>query len=206
MKIQKKYQGAIPLNRIANEHNDNKLNTYSTEYINNKLNDVDSSLANCVTEEQLNNYPTKEDVSRSHIMIGFPNQASSWTDDNVWVTVGFGKVHEISGTKLSSSGTGVVVGSNVKKVRILGQLAFYQCPEDQYSFLGIKINDTMKIKTIQQLGLWRTVTIETTASVKEGDVITLAVYKDADGARFDMNDFVSFTSAPCNFLLVETIE
>ena len=206
MKIQKKYQGAIPLNRIANEYNDNKLNTYSTEYINNKLNDVNSSLADCVTEEQLNNYPTKEDVGRSHIMIGFPNQSSSWTDDNVWVTVGFGKVHEISGTKLSSSGAGVIVGSNVKKVRILGQLAFYQCPEDQYSFLGIKVNDTMKTKTIQQLGLWRTVTIETTASVKEGDIITLAVYKDADGKRFDMNDFSSFTSAPCNFLLVETIE
>jgi hypothetical protein len=200
MKIQKKYQGAIPLNRIANEYNDSQLNTYSTEYINNKLED-------CVTDEQLNNYPTKEEIGKSHIMIGFPNAASSWTEDNVWVTVGFGKVHEISGTKLSCSGAGVVVGPNVKKVRILGQLTFYQCPEDNYSFLGIKINNTMKVKTIQQLGSWRSVTIETTASVKEGDIITLEVYKDTDnGERFEMNDFVSFTSAPCNFLLVETIE
>ena len=37
MKIQKKYQGAIPLNRIANEHNDSEVNTYSTQYLNNKL-------------------------------------------------------------------------------------------------------------------------------------------------------------------------
>jgi DNA polymerase elongation subunit (family B) len=35
MKIQKKYQGAIPLNRIANEHNESEVNTYSTNYINN---------------------------------------------------------------------------------------------------------------------------------------------------------------------------
>lgn len=34
MKIQKKYQGAIPLNRIANEHNESEINTYSTNYIN----------------------------------------------------------------------------------------------------------------------------------------------------------------------------
>lgn len=37
MKIQKKYQGAIPLNRIANEHNESEVNTYSTQYLNNKL-------------------------------------------------------------------------------------------------------------------------------------------------------------------------
>lgn len=34
MKIQKKYQGAIPLNRIANEYNESEINTYSTNYIN----------------------------------------------------------------------------------------------------------------------------------------------------------------------------
>jgi hypothetical protein len=34
MKIQKKYQGAIPLNRIANERNESEINTYSTKYIN----------------------------------------------------------------------------------------------------------------------------------------------------------------------------
>lgn len=35
MKIQKKYQGAIPLNRIANEYNESEINTYSTGYLNN---------------------------------------------------------------------------------------------------------------------------------------------------------------------------
>ena len=33
MKIQKKYQGAIPLNRISNQENDSQINTYSTEYM-----------------------------------------------------------------------------------------------------------------------------------------------------------------------------
>lgn len=45
MKIQKKYQGAIPLNRIANEHNESDTNTYSTNYINNLVVD------NVVTED-----------------------------------------------------------------------------------------------------------------------------------------------------------
>lgn len=45
MKIQKKYQGAIPLNRIANEHNESELNTYSTNYIN------DLVVDNIVTED-----------------------------------------------------------------------------------------------------------------------------------------------------------
>ena len=34
MKIQKVYQGAIPLNRISNQEDDSQINTYSTEYIN----------------------------------------------------------------------------------------------------------------------------------------------------------------------------
>ena len=34
MKIQKKYQGAIPLNRISNEKDNSEVNTYSTKYIN----------------------------------------------------------------------------------------------------------------------------------------------------------------------------
>lgn len=44
MKIQKKYQGAIPLNRICNEHDANPLNTYNTIYINdlntNNINEI----------------------------------------------------------------------------------------------------------------------------------------------------------------------
>ena len=45
MKIQKKYQGAIPLNRIANEYNESEVNTYSTNYVNNLIVD------NVVTED-----------------------------------------------------------------------------------------------------------------------------------------------------------
>ena len=36
MKIQKKYQGAIPLNRISNQEDNSELNTYSTIYLNEK--------------------------------------------------------------------------------------------------------------------------------------------------------------------------
>ena len=43
MKIQKKYQGAIPLNRIANEYNESEVNTYSTQYLNNKLADIEKN-------------------------------------------------------------------------------------------------------------------------------------------------------------------
>jgi hypothetical protein len=43
MKIQKKYQGAVPLNRIANEYNESEINTYSTDYINNTIKDINSN-------------------------------------------------------------------------------------------------------------------------------------------------------------------
>lgn len=44
MKIQKKYQGAIPLNRIANEHNESEINAYSTKYMNEKLEDLEKEI------------------------------------------------------------------------------------------------------------------------------------------------------------------
>lgn len=37
MKIKKTYQGAVPLNRISNQKDNSELNTYSTQYLNNKL-------------------------------------------------------------------------------------------------------------------------------------------------------------------------
>lgn len=53
MKIKKTYQGAIPLNRIANEHNESEINTYSTNYVNSQLatleNDVDELQAEVQT-------------------------------------------------------------------------------------------------------------------------------------------------------------
>lgn len=45
MKIQKTYQGAIPLNRIANEYDESDINTYSTNYINNSTNNVKAQIA-----------------------------------------------------------------------------------------------------------------------------------------------------------------
>lgn len=42
MKIQKKYQGAIPLNRIANEHDESEINTYSTNYVNSQINELNT--------------------------------------------------------------------------------------------------------------------------------------------------------------------
>lgn len=47
MKIQKKYQGAIPLNRISNNTDNSDINTYSAKYINEeieKLEEKDNSL------------------------------------------------------------------------------------------------------------------------------------------------------------------
>ena len=48
MKIKKTYQGAIPLNRIANEHNESEINTYSTNHINKMLEQQNSD-----TEESI---------------------------------------------------------------------------------------------------------------------------------------------------------
>jgi hypothetical protein len=44
MKIKKTYQGAIPLNRIANERNESEINTYSTKYMNEKLEDLEKEI------------------------------------------------------------------------------------------------------------------------------------------------------------------
>lgn len=52
MKIQKKYQGAIPLNRIANEHDESEVNTYSTNYINNEIDELDAKLTDKINSVQ----------------------------------------------------------------------------------------------------------------------------------------------------------
>lgn len=44
MKIQKTYQGAVPLNRIANEHNESDINTYSTNYTNSQFENINTKL------------------------------------------------------------------------------------------------------------------------------------------------------------------
>lgn len=46
MKIKKTHQGAIPLNRIANERNESAINAYSTDYINNKIDNLETEIDN----------------------------------------------------------------------------------------------------------------------------------------------------------------
>jgi hypothetical protein len=60
MKIQKKYQGAIPLNRIANEYNESETDTYSTNYINGKLSLSGGTMTGPMTLK-MNQYMTQEE-------------------------------------------------------------------------------------------------------------------------------------------------
>ena len=198
MKIQKVYQGAIPLNRIANEYNESELNTYSTNYINAQVEGISQNTTNISN--------LQKQITHDYAVLGFSGAESSWTEDGTWVRVGFGRTVKLSGTKLSVDMPRIRVGAGVKKVHIHGQLVVYQSKADQYMFLGIRVNEVMKAKTIHGLGNWMAVSLDWIEEVKEGDLIDLAVYKETSGARMTLQDFTSFTTAPCNFLLVEVIE
>lgn len=58
MKIKKTYQGAIPLNRIANEHNESEMNVYSANYINDVLDTTVKYQLVTTTSTDLNDYCT----------------------------------------------------------------------------------------------------------------------------------------------------
>jgi hypothetical protein len=209
MKIQKKYQGAVPLNRIANEYNESEINTYSTDYINaqnTEQNNIITQQAEDISQNTTDISNLQKQVTHDYAVLGFSEAESSWTEDEVWVRVGFGRTVKLSGTKLSVDMPRVRVGAGVKKVHIHGQLIVYQSSADRYIFLGIRVNETVKAKTIHGLGQWMAISLDWVEEVKEGDVIDLAVYKDCEGERITLQDFVKFTDAPCNFLLVEVIE
>lgn len=195
MKIKKTYQGAVPLNRISAQEDNSELNTYSTAYINNLKENSDQAIDE-LKQQNLHDY----------IIIGLSQASIPISEDGAWVTVGFGSIVKQSGSKLSASLPGVKVGAGVKKVRIYGQVVVYEAPDNKYAFLGIRINNNMVAKTIHQVGQWMSISLDWVAEVKENDIIDMAMYKEANEESYYLQDFVNFTKAPCNYLLVEAIE
>lgn len=163
-------------------------------------------LSNSVNELQSNINNIKTQMSHDFMILGFSGAESTWTEDGVWIPVGFGAVKSCSGTKLINSMPNVKIGAGVSKVRVFVQLTYYQESPEDYMFLAITKNGTNQAKSIQAMADWGQITVDYVLSVKEGDLIGAQVYKDNDGARVDLQDFLGFTSAPCNYLLVEVIE
>lgn len=102
MKIQKKYQGAIPLNRIANEHNESEINTYSTNYINdfnNSTNQTLSELQSAIETLKTNSYKPSQLIAEV--------TTASWTSklslDGLNLTPG---VYEIVYAEYASGSSG----------------------------------------------------------------------------------------------------
>ena len=163
-------------------------------------------LSNSVNELQTNVNNIKTQITHDFMVLGFSGAESTWTEDGVWIPVGFGAVKSSSGNKLINSMPNVKIGKGVSKVRVFAQLTYYQESTDDYMFLAITKNGVNQAKSIQAMAAWGQITVDYVLSVKEGDLIGAQVYKDNDGVRVDLQDFTSFTNAPCNYLLVEVIE
>jgi microcystin-dependent protein len=182
-------------NTLTSTSTSNALSAAQGKILNNSVNELQTSVNNIKTQ-----------ITHDFMVLGFSGAESTWTEDGVWVPVGFGAVKSSSGSKLINSMPNVKIGKGVSKVRVFVQLTYYQQSADDYMFLAITKNGTNQAKSIQAMAQWGQITVDYVLSVKEGDLIGAQVYKDNDGGRIYLQDFTSFTSAPCNYLLVEVIE
>lgn len=182
-------------NTLTSTSTSNALSAAQGKILSNSVNELQTSVNNIKTQ-----------ITHDFMVLGFSGAESTWTEDGVWIPVGFGAVKSYSGTKLINSMPNVKIGAGVSKVRVFVQLTYYlESPED-YMFLAITKNGTNQAKSIQAMADWGQITVDYVLNVKEGDLIGAQVYKDNDGARVDLQDFLGFTNAPCNYLLVEVIE
>ena len=182
-------------------------NTLTSTSVSNALSAAQGKiLSSSVNELQANVNDIKTQITHDFMVLGFSGAESTWTEDGVWIPVGFGAVKSSSGNKLINSMPNVKIGKGVSKVRVFVQLTYYQESVDDYMFLAITKNGANQAKSIQAMAAWGQITVDYVLSVKEGDLIGAQVYKDNDGVRVDLQDFTSFTNAPCNYLLVEVIE
>jgi hypothetical protein len=120
MKIQKKYQGAIPLNRIANEHNESEVNTYSTQYLNNKF-EGNSSMGSVIVEdiscknlfkltESRTDYLCTSSISGNTLTLKSTGTANGYANTN-YITFEQGKTYTIS-FKYSGNFSGMALFSD----------------------------------------------------------------------------------------------
>ena len=182
-------------NTLTSTSTSNALSAAQGKILSNSVNELQTSVNNIKTQ-----------ITHDFMILGFSGAESTWTEDGVWIPVGFGAVKSSSGNKLINSMPNVKIGKGVSKVRVFAQLTYYQESTDDYMFLAITKNGVNQAKSIQAMAAWGQITVDYVLSVKEGDLIGAQVYKDNDGVRVDLQDFTSFTNAPCNYLLVEVIE
>ena len=182
-------------NTLTSTSTSNALSAAQGKILSNSVNELQTSVNNIKTQ-----------ITHDFMVLGFSGAESTWTEDGVWIPVGFGAVKSSSGNKLINSMPNVKIGKGVSKVRVFAQLTYYQESTDDYMFLAITKNGVNQAKSIQAMAAWGQITVDYVLSVKEGDLIGAQVYKDNDGVRVDLQDFTSFTNAPCNYLLVEVIE
>lgn len=175
-------------NTLTSTSTSNALSAAQGKILSNSINDI------------------QKQMSHDFMILGFSGAESTWTEDGVWIPVGFGTVKSYSGAKLINSMPNVKIGAGVSKVRVFVQLTYYQESPEDYMFLAITKNGTNQAKSIQAMANWGQITVDYVLSVKEGDLIGAQVYKDNNGVRVDLQDFTGFTNAPCNYLLVEVIE
>lgn len=100
MKIQKKYQGAIPLNRIANEHNESEINTYSTNYVNAQLETLQNDVDGLQTEVQTINTKLSKAVACNY---------NEWQTSQVIEGTGAGAILEGMDTYITTNGGNILV-------------------------------------------------------------------------------------------------
>lgn len=186
---------SLVVNTLDSLSTTNALSAAQGKILNNSINELQTDINNIKTQ-----------ITHDFMVLGFSGGESTWTEDAVWVPVGFRTVKSSSGSKLINSMPNVKIGAGVSKVRVFVQLAYYQGSTEDYMFLAITKNGTSQAKSIQTMAKWGQITVDYVLSVKEGDLIGAQVYKDNNGTRVELQDFVAFTNAPCNYLLVEVIE
>jgi hypothetical protein len=173
-----------------------------------QINTVKGSLGKTAISNSYNDLDDKPTIPtyviKDYMTIATPEEFK-WSNNNVWVTVGFSRVVGNSGTKLSNIGNAIKIGTGVTKVRISSMLTFYQTPADEYLFSGIYINNVQVAKSITSTNMWGQIKVDWIANVNAGDIIELRVHK-ANNLEYVLHNFSGFGTGPCNYMTVEVIE
>ena len=87
MKIKKTYQGSVPLNRISNQGDNSELNTYSTQYLNEKLYSFSQSQPK--NNEGIWFQQGKNLFNKNDVMVGWLNEDGSIYYEETYRTSNF---------------------------------------------------------------------------------------------------------------------
>lgn len=141
-----------------------------------------------------------------HITIGLSSNVT-WTGTASWVPLSYNTTLVSSGEKLMRSANSIIIGKNVKKVRVYSNLTF-DCSSEQpnnYIFSSIFKNNVLQCSAISALSRWGTIPNNITIDVVEGDVITTRVWSGYTGDIL-FSPYITTFGSKCNYLNVEVIE